>query len=323
MNNQHMSVWLQDNKWIWSMAGSLFIWLAICFITGTLAVGTLFSNLTLACFLAIAALGQTIVITSGDGAIDLSVPNTLTLSAFVTAYVTGNDGSILLGILAALTTGLVIGLCNGLITTKLRVPPIITTLAVNYIVFSIALSFKKTPMGDANEALRGFVRSFVVGGVSSLLIPTLILALAAAFLLYRTKYGKRLHAIGQGSPQSLLAGVKVDQVRIIAFVLGGLCSSITGLLLCAYSGGAFLDMATNYGLPPIAAAVIGGTLISGGKSSVLGSVFGAVLLTLLTALLILTQFSIGYRYIIQGMVFIAILLAFEARRHKKGGEARG
>lgn len=318
---QRRSVWLGKSKWIWSLVGILLIWTAISAISGSVSIDTLLSNITLASFLAIAALGQTIVITSGDGAIDLSIPHTLTLSAFVVAYITGNNGSIVLGVITALAVGLLIGLCNGLITTRLRVPPIITTLAVDYIVFTIALMFKKTPMGDMNETLRGFAR-FSVGGVSAIMILAVILSSVIAFVLYRTKYGRQLHAIGQSSIASELAGINVKKVRTIAFVLGGLFSSITGVLLCAYSGGAFLDMASHYSLTPIAAVIIGGTMISGGRSSILGSVLGALMLTLLTTLLTLTGFPIGYRYIVQGCVFIFVLLAFEMRQNKKGGELR-
>ena len=285
-------------------------------ITGSVSLEIFLSNLTLFSFLFIAALGQTIVITSGDGAIDLSTQYTITVSAFIVAYFSGNNGSIFIGVVLALSFGLFIGLCNGLIITRLQVPPIIATLAVNYIAFSGALLFRKIPMGDINQSLSAFAR-FSAGGISSLIIITFVIAGAVAFLLYSTKYGRLLHAIGQGTLAAELAGIKVKKVRMIAFVLGGLLSGATGILLCAHFNGANVDIAVNYSLAPIAATVIGGTLISGGKSSILGTFFGSLLLTFLLTLMIVTGFSQGYRFVVQGCVLILVMLAFEMRGVKK------
>lgn len=315
LTQQKATRWLEENKWFWSFVGTFLIWMVISIITGSVSLETFLSNLTFSSFLVIAALGQTIVIISGDGAIDLSTQYTITVSAFVVAYFTGNNGSIFIGVVAALSFGLFIGLCNGLITTRLQVPPIIATLAVNYIAFSGALLFRKIPMGDMNQALNTFTR-FSAGGVSSLAIVAIVITGAVAFLLYSTKYGRWLHAIGQGTLAAELAGIKVKKVRTIAFVLGGLLSSVTGILLCAHFNGANVDIAVNYSLAPIAATIIGGTLISGGKSSVLGTFFGSLLFTFLVTLMTVTGFSQGYRFVVQGSVFILVLLVFEMRRVK-------
>ena len=311
--NNKTGDWIRQNRWLWAFTASVVIWIIICIISGRIALDTLMINITISSFLILTALGQMVVITSGNGAIDLSMPYVITLSAYIMSYFTGDGGSILLGLVVSLAICMVIGLIIGVIIVKLRVPPIITSLAVGYMVYTAALKLQRIPMGNPNEVWGGFAK-YNFHGISTLIIISLIICAIVAFIMYRTSFGKKVHAIGQGIQASELSGVPVKRIRVVAFMMSALASGITGVLLCGYSSGAFLNMGNAYALTPIAAVVVGGTLISGGKSSVVGSIGGALFLTLLVSLMTLSNLSPGIRYLIQGLIFILILVASETKK---------
>lgn len=319
MNNtlsHKAKIWIGRNKWIWAFGAALLLWLAISVFSGRLAFDTLLLNITLSSFLILAGLGQTIVITSGDGAIDLSMQYVISVCAFLMTNLSGYGGSLLLSIIAALVLSIIIGFINGIIVIKLHVPPIITTLAVGYICFSATLIFKTVRLDTLNKTISAFAK-FQWNGISTLIIISLIISVILAFVLYRTRYGKELHAVGQSMNAARMSGIKVNRVRVIAFMISGFLGGIIGVMLCAYSSGPYANMGVAYSLTSIAAAIVGGTAVAGGKSSVLGTIGGALMLTLLVTLLTLTGLAIGYQYLIQGIIFILILVASETRKNRE------
>ena len=233
---------------IWPLLGSVLLWIAISIVSGKFSVGQIFSSAKLCSFALLLALGQMVVVTSGEGAIDLSQQYILTLAAYISCDLM--QYNVILGIAAAVAVGALCGLVNGVVNIYLRVPAMVTTLATGYIIFTIVLvlapSMKTLP--DA-----GFV-DFInlhAGGFSMLTVICIVVAVLLALLLYKTKYGKQLHAVGQKRTAARYAGIKVNKVVILAFVLGGALCGLSGTLCGAFNGGAFQDMGATYFLPSI------------------------------------------------------------------------
>lgn len=283
---------------IWPLLGSIFLWIAISIVSGKFSVGQIFSSAKLCSFALLLALGQMVVVTSGEGAIDLSQQYILTLAAYISCDLM--QYNVILGIIAAVAVGAFCGLVNGIVNIYLKVPAMVTTLATGYIIFTIVLVLAPTMKTLPNAGFVDFI-NLHAGGFSMLTMICMIVAVLLALLLYKTKYGKQLHAVGQKRIAAKYAGIKVNKVVISAFVIGG----------------AFQDMGTTYFLPSIAAAFVGGTAASGGKSNVAGVCLGALMMYLLTTFLNAANLSVGMQRLIQGAVLVLILVASVSDDAKK------
>lgn len=307
-----MKKWLEKNMWIWPLFGSIIIWLITIIITGKFSLSLLFSSATLASFTLLLAFAQMIVITSGNGSIDLSTVYIFTLAAYISnSLMTVN---ILLGIVIAIIIGAIIGMINGSINIYLKVPAMITTLATGYITFTIVLVSAPFLNTLPNKSFVNFINMDFLG-VSVLYLLCICLALLLWLLLYKSKYGKQLHAVGQNRIAAKYAGINVPAVVIKTFSLSGAISALGGIFCGAFIGGAFQDMGTSYFLPSVAATLIGGTSASGGKSSVIGALFGALMMSLLTALLNISHLPVGYQKFVQGAVLVLILIASISKKN--------
>lgn len=305
----NIRTWTTKNVWVWSFLGSILLWLIIGALSSGVSLTTLFLNATLASFIFLLGLGEMLVMTSGDGAIDLSMPYTLTLSAYIAAaYMRSGDEKILPGFLIIFGICAVIGLLNGLINIYLKVHAMITTLSMGYIIFTAILLYAPYSTGLPNKDMADFAK-IQFGGFSLLTVICILIAILFSILLYRTKYGKNLHAVGQGRKIAELAGISVPGTIIKTFIISALLAGFTGILLGAYVGGSFMDMGNSYLMPAIATTLVGGTIVSGGKSSVIGTMGGALLLTLVVTFITLTKLSAGLQYLIEGAILISVLIA--------------
>ena len=299
---------------IWPLLGSIFLWIAISIVSGKFNVGQIFSSAKLCSFALLLALGQMVVVTSGEGAIDLSQQYILTLAAYISCDLM--QYNVILGVIAAVAVGAFCGLVNGIVNIYLKVPAMVTTLATGYIIFTIVLVLAPTMKTLPNAGFVDFI-NLHAGGFSMLTMICMIVAVLLALLLYKTKYGKQLHAVGQKRIAAKYAGIKVNKVVISAFVIGGALCGLSGTLCGAFNGGAFQDMGTTYFLPSIAAAFVGGTAASGGKSNVAGVCLGALMMYLLTTFLNAANLSVGMQRLIQGAVLVLILVASVSDDAKK------
>ena len=145
-----------------------------------------------------------------------------------------------------------------------------------------------------------------------------VIALAAgvvlAWILRASVYGRSLVAMGQSRSAAKLAGIPIRRMVLLNFLISALLGSISGLLLGAFDGGAFVNMGNAYLLTSIGAVVIGGTLISGGKSSVVGTLGGALLLTLIVTVLELSKIAIGFQDVIEGLLLVVFVLLSQGMR---------
>ena len=309
-----MKKFVSKNAFVWPLLGSLVLWLAIFAATGKFSVDQLFSSAKLCSFALLLALGQMIVVTSGEGAIDLSQQYILTLTAYISCDMM--QYNVVLGLVVAVAVGALCGLLNGVINIYLKVPAMITTLATGYIIFTMVLVLAPGMKTLPNAGFVDFINTNL-GSLSMLTVICLIVAIALGLLLYKTPYGKQLHAVGQNRTAAKYAGISVNWVVITAFVLGGALCGLSGTLCGAFNGGAFQDMGSTYFLPSIAATFIGGTSAAGGKSNVAGVVLGALMMYLLTTFLNAANLSVGVQRLIQGAVLVLILVASVSKNQGK------
>ncbi len=299
---------------IWPLLGSAILWALIGAVSGKFNLNQLFSCSKLATFALLLALAQMVVVTSGEGAIDLSQTYILTLCAYVSCSLM--NVNLFVGFIAAVLVGAVCGLVNGCINIYLKVPAMITTLATGYIIFTVILISAPHMKTLPNAQLVKLI-NMNLGGFSMLTLICIIVAVLLAVLLYRTKYGKNLHAVGQKRLAAGYSGIAVGPVVIAAFTLGGALCGLAGVLCGAFIGGAFQDMGTTYFLPSIAAAFVGGTAASGGRSNVLGVCLGALMMSFMTTFLNAASLSPGMQKLIQGAFLVLILVASVSNAVKK------
>ena len=310
-----IKTYFAKNAFVWPVIGSVLLYLAITAVTGRFSASVLVSALKLCTFALLLALGQMIVVTSGDGAIDLSQRYILTLTAYVASA--AMRGNVVLGLLCAIAVGACCGLLSSWVNLFLHVPAMITTLATGYLFYTIILLVSSKWPSAAEGSFVDFVNGDLFG-VNNMTVICIIVAVVLWFVLYRTKYGMQLHAVGQKREAARLAGINVNKTVMIAFVINGALCGLAGALCGAYSGGANQDLGTTYFLPSIAAAFVGGTNAAGGKSSVVGVSVGALMMTLMSTFLNAAKLDVGYQRLIQGafLVFLLVLAVSDAAKKK-------
>ncbi len=273
--------------------------------------------LEVASFVGLVAAGQTFVILIGG--IDLSVPWVLNAAAILmVAVANGSNGRLALGIVVALAFGIACGVVNGAGITLLGVPPVVMTLGMNGIIQGLALGVThgltcggctKPPPPSLINAMTGKT----LGIDTSLLIWIVVIVIVSLTLSFTT-FGRRVYAVGNSERVSRLAGVNVKLVTIALYALSGLFAAIAGIALAGFGGGATIGMGDPYLFASIAAVVIGGTYILGGRGNYLGTVAGAIVLTVLVSVLLSENAADYARDIVYGVVILAILLVYGRQR---------
>lgn len=298
----------REHRWIWPAFGVLLLWLCLSLLTQRVSLHALSGVATSAAFLLIAALGQMIVVTTGRGNIDLSIPSVITLSAFATVTASGGtDRGLWLAVPAVAALGGLTGLVNAALVVILRIPAIIATLATGYMLATLTLlANRRVKSGGTAETL-GWIATGRIGGVPVVALLALALTVGVALVLARLAYGWHLAASGQNAEAARLSGVRVGRTTAIAFTASALLAALTGMLLSAYAGGAFLEMGSPYLLQTVGAVVLGGTLIAGGSATPAGTLFGALLLVLIVVTMQIAGLPLGPQEIVQGAAVILVL----------------
>jgi len=301
--------------WIWAwLAAALAFGLTLALTSGRGAGELAYAALSFGAFATIVGLGQMLVITLGPGNVDLSIPATMTLAATLALKAMGTEpGTALLGLGVAIGVGLAAGGANFALIYLLRLPPIIATLAASLIYQSLAIWSNrglriKPPPGLADFATGRFL------GLPNVAWVALFLSLAVWIALERSVWGRWLLATGQNMRAARFASVPVELVRASTYVTVALFAGLAGYLLASFSGGAALNMGTEYLLMSIAVVVIGGTSIAGGYSNVPG-VFGAALfMFLVVSMLNSYGAAAGIRNVLTGAIIIGIVIVASTRR---------
>jgi ribose transport system permease protein len=302
--------WMRDNRWSFSVLGVAALWALLSVITSHFNLNSLSGVAGSASFLAIVAIGQMFVIASGSGNIDLSIPGVITVSAFVTMILSqGTNFGLLLALPAVLAIGLITGAANAFLVLKLRIPAIIATLAVGYLLDSATLIANRALDVFTVSALLRDIANSRLAGVPTILVLALALIAVTGGIIKGTSYGRTLMAVGQNATAAHLAGVRVGRTITIAFLISSVLGALDGALLSAHVGGAFLQMGEPYLLQSVGAVVVGGTLIAGGSATALGTFFGSILLVLVVTTMQVSGWSSGMQEVVQGAIIIAILAA--------------
>lgn len=296
--------------WLWAWLGALAVWMVTAgFIGGKGSGAVLSAALTFGSFFVIVALGQMFVITLGPGNVDLSIPACMTLAG--TVAMKSMDGAatmIPLGLALALGIGVCVGIINYALIRLLRIPPIIATLSSSFIFQSAAIWWNRGLRVKPPETLADFTTA-KVSGIPAIALFVILLAVIGHILLTRTIYGRGVVAIGQNMRAAHLAGVKVERVRAITYIMCSTLAGLCGYLLAAFSGGAALNMGEEYLLSSIAVVVIGGTSVAGGFANVPGLWGAALFLFLLVTMLNTLGAGAGVRLVLTGLIIIGVIVA--------------
>jgi len=286
-------------------------------IEGYSALFSLRSMLVLATLLAVACVGQTLVVLLGG--IDLSIPFVIGFANVVAArlYGGGMDFGLVLVVIAGLA--LLIGLVNASLSSRLEIHPLIVTLGVGTAVQGVVqLWTGGFPTGAAPSWLGAFVS--IGGHLGPLPVPAvvpsfLVLALLMGVVLDRTAFGRRLYAVGSNPLAAPLALIDPHRVRAAAYALSALFAALTGVLLLGFTGSAYGDVGQPYLFQTIAAVVIGGTALVGGRGGLLGTIAGALVLTEINTLLIGLGLTPALVEAVLGLVIIFLVSLYGREPH--------
>jgi len=275
-------------------------------------------QLQIASFLGIIATGAMLVILLGG--IDLSVPWVVTVGGMMSAAAAGwwGGAAAAFAIPFGILCGAALGLLNGIGVAYLRVPSMIFTLGINAVAQGLIVVHTGgfAPQDRATPAMHLIATGRSLLGIPNALVAWAVVGAATLFLLHRTSFGRGVYAVGNRERAAYLSGIATRRVTLLCFVIAGACSAAAGVLLTGYSTKAYQAMGDAYQLPAIAAVVLGGTHILGGRGSYLGTVVGVVLITLLQSILSVMQIPEMGRQVGYGLVIIAMLLVYgRGRRH--------
>jgi len=208
--------------------------------------------------------------------------------------------------------GVALGLVNGFGVAYLRIPSMIVTLAVNAVAQGLMVVHTGgfSPQDSSSPAMRALATGELFFGLPNALIVWAVVGAGAIFLLNRTTFGRAVYGIGNRERAAYLSGIDTQRVVLVAFAIAGGLSAFGGVLLAGYASKAAQAMGDAYLLPAIAAVVLGGASILGGRGSYLGTIAGVILITLLQSILSVIQMSEAGRQITYGVVIIAMLLLY-------------
>lgn len=296
-----------DPIWI-TFAVLLALWLfSLLRVEGYRTVEYNLFTLRVAAFLGIVAAGQTLVVLMGG--IDLSVAAVVTMAGVVGGNLITQVGEPA-GIGLTLVMAAIIGIVNGLGVVLLRLPPLVMTLASFSIIQGVLLVY------NAGKPVSGespFLNYWALDNLLGVPTPVWLLGILSSFsivLLHRTAFGRGLYAIGNNPRAALLSGVPAGLIQIATYALCSTFAAITGLLLLGRTGYSSKTAGDPYLLMSIAAVVIGGTSILGGRGKLIGTIGGALLLTVLVNVLTVENMPEAGRMMIQGGLILVLLIAY-------------
>ncbi|MCZ4094445.1 ABC transporter permease [Sinorhizobium psoraleae] len=289
----------------------LLLFLSSLYSSNFLSLNYLLQQLKVASFLGVVAAGMMVVILLGH--IDLSVPWVMTTGAMMACAAAGFGGvGPIIAIPIGVLCGAAFGVVNGFGVAYLRIPSMIVTLASNVVAQGLMVVYTGgfSPQDSAPPAIRWLATGFVIPGLPNAIIVWAAISAMMVFLFTRTSFGRAVYGIGNSERAAYLSGVDTRRIVMIAFAISGALSAFGGVLLAGYASKAAQAMGDAYLLPAIAAVVLGGTSILGGRGSYLGTVAGVILITLLQSILSVMQMPEAGRQIVYGVVIIVMLLLY-------------
>ncbi|WHY85524.1 ribose ABC transporter permease [Neobacillus novalis] len=289
----------------------LLIFVVLCVIAGGLSdvfftMSNVMNVLRQVSIIAIIASGMTLVILIAG--IDLSVGAVMAFSGAILAGALTAGWPLALALLAALGVGLLFGLFNGFITARFGVPSFIATLAIMVIARGMTLVYTKGyPLVVSNEAYR-FIGSGRLFGIPIPIIIMFVIFGLMYWMLKYTSFGRYIFAIGGNEETAILAGIHVRAIKVAVFGIAGLLSALSAIIYTSRLMSAQPTAGTGIELDAIAAVIIGGTSLAGGKGGVTGTLIGALIMGVLDNVLNLMNVSPFYQSIAKGLVILVAIL---------------
>lgn len=293
---------------VWYATAALFL-ISWILEPGSVTHASINAMLPFAGILAIAAVGQTLVVMQRG--IDLSVAGMITLSGMVLSeYAASHQAGLLTSLLVVLALAIVVGLINGIVIGFLRVSPLVATFAMSAILLGAALNYSGGTPSRAPRGLNGFSVDKTFGIANTVWLAIALVAVVGAVVAY-TVWGRRFVAVGARVQAARAAGIRVELFGLSAYIAAAICYAAAGVVLAGYLDTPNIGMGDSYLLPTIAAVVVGGTALTGGKGNIVGSAVGAVFLTQLTQLVLSMGAPTSTQLVIQSAV-IAVAAALQA-----------
>lgn len=284
-----------------------------------LSISQLLLTIKLASYIALFGLCQMLVISAGGDGLDLSVGYMATMTAVFTAsMMDGKNENLWIAILVALGLGLLVGLANGFLSAYMKLPPLVVTMAMANILQGIINAY--TAGADITGKPSPILQ--IIAAKSTWVFPNIvfvlfIVAVITMIAFYKTSWGLKVFGVGANETAAFLSGVDVKMVRLISFVCASVLASLIGLLLIGNLGIAFKDMGSNYVMPSIAAAVVGGVSLAGGDGNYLGVILGAIFLQTLTNLLVALGWGDAGKWLGFGLVLFILLIVYVRNKRSR------
>lgn len=299
----------------------VFILLAVALVAmGILAPGTLTTRHVMdlmrqAAPLGVVAAGQTLLLMSGN--IDLSFGAQITLCNLVlsTVMAGGKDpATIMPAVGAAILIGLLVGVTNGLAVAKLKIPAFVATLAMGLLIQGGYLIYTRgAPSGSIVPQFRVIAEGWVGNIIPWSVIIWIVASALLSLMVHNSKFGREMLAVGGNPKASHLSGLSVERTTVMVYAVGSLLAVLSGCLISAYIGLASTGVGEPYTLNSIASSVIGGTPFSGGEGTMAGSFGGALIMTVIQAILTSLNTGDAGKMISQGLVIIVMVSIYQRR----------
>ncbi|PGB67778.1 autoinducer 2 import system permease LsrD [Bacillus wiedmannii] len=316
----------ESMKYLYRWEGVLIVLLLIEFIlfsfisSDFLNISNLLFSTNDFLFIAIAAIPMTFVIVTGG--IDVSVGSIMGLTSIIIGVLWMNGIPILLAVILALIISCLAGALNGIIIKMTDVEPLVVTLGTMFLYGGIALVISGGAGASGYEGISGLPDAFVqlangsFIGIPNLLWILIVLTVLCTILFHRTIYGRHVTLTGSNENTAKYTGIKTKKVVIIAYILSGLGGGLGGAFLTAYFGSARADMGSETILPIITAVVLGGTLITGGKGSIIGTVLASIFIGLMQYGLQMTGLTNEQSNVVIGIILILSVIMRHFKLHQ-------
>ena len=269
--------------------------------------------------LGLVTVGQALVVLAGS--LDLSVAYVVSVAALTVSVVTAGDpGRVPLGVAAALAAGALAGLGNGLVITRLRVNAFIATLGVGYVLRGVINATFDNFAGSVPDSFRALgYNAFLQVPVSVFLLGGVVAV--AWYLMHRTRFGYHVYAVGGDAEAARLSGVRPNRVVVGVHVLSGLCAALSGVFLASRlgAGAPWVGPDGGYDLESIAAVVLGGTALAGGKGRLLGPLAAVGILAVLDSIFNFFQADPFLRTLVRGVVIVGAVALYAFRSGRERG----
>ena len=269
----------------------------------------IFNVLRQASALGILSVGMTFVILSGNGGVDLSVGTLMSLTTVLTAGIMmGNPDMILQSLIIVVAAGAMVGLFNGIMITKFKTDPFITTLGTMTVVQGLAMFYTKgAPFGSVTNEFRVIAQGYF-GVVPIPVLIFLTVFVVSLLVLRKTVFGRYVYAVGGNQEASRLSGIKHNRIKIAVYVISSMMAVLAGLIMVARVSVGDPRLGYGFELNAIAATIIGGTSFAGGVGGMSGTIVGVMIIAIMDNLLNLLNVSPFLHEVVQGLIVIGAII---------------